>query len=356
VIVGPEQPLVDGIVDFLENKKIKVFGPKKKVAQLEGSKIFTKKICEKYKIPTAKFGIFKNKDETFNFLENSKMPIVIKADGLAAGKGVYICQDIETSKKATIEIFNGKFGKADKVLVEEFLEGDEMSYFIISDGKNFKSFNTAQDHKRVGIGDSGKNTGGMGAYSPSSIINDELELKIINEIIKPTIEAIKDIGERYVGFLYAGLMIKDNKPYLIEYNVRMGDPECQTILPLLKSDLLNLIISCCEENLEKQKIEWHSKKSICIVLCSNGYPEIYKKEVEIQNFSSLRQDENNFIFHAGSKIKNQKLYAVGGRVLNFVSISDNFLKSRNRAIDQIKKLNWEDGFYRNDIGYKIIDK
>ena len=356
VIVGPEQPLVDGIVDFLENKKIKVFGPKKKVAQLEGSKIFTKKICEKYKIPTAKFGIFKNKDETFNFLENSKMPIVIKADGLAAGKGVYICQDIETSKNATIEIFNGKFGKADKVLVEEFLEGDEMSYFIISDGKNFKSFNTAQDHKRVGIGDSGKNTGGMGAYSPSSIINDELELKIINEIIKPTIEAIKDIGERYVGFLYAGLMIKDNKPYLIEYNVRMGDPECQTILPLLKSDLLNLIISCCEENLEKQKIEWHSKKSICIVLCSNGYPEIYKKEVEIQNFSSLRQDENNFIFHAGSKIKNQKLYAVGGRVLNFVSISDNFLKSRNRAIDQIKKLNWEDGFYRNDIGYKIIDK
>ena len=356
VIVGPEQPLVDGIVDFLENKKIKVFGPKKKVAQLEGSKIFTKKICEKYNIPTAKFGIFKNKDETFNFLENSKMPIVIKADGLAAGKGVYICQDIETSKNATIEIFNGKFGKADKVLVEEFLEGDEMSYFIISDGKNFKSFNTAQDHKRVGIGDSGKNTGGMGAYSPSSIINDELELKIINEIIKPTIEAIKDIGERYVGFLYAGLMIKDNKPYLIEYNVRMGDPECQTILPLLKSDLLNLIISCCEENLEKQKIEWHSKKSICIVLCSNGYPEIYKKEVEIQNFSSLRQDENNFIFHAGSKIKNQKLYAVGGRVLNFVSISDNFLKSRNRAIDQIKKLNWEDGFYRNDIGYKIIDK
>ena len=356
VIVGPEQPLVDGIVDFLENKKIKVFGPKKNVAQLEGSKIFTKKICEKYKIPTAKFGIFKNKDETFDFLENSKMPIVIKADGLAAGKGVYICQDIEASKNATIEIFNGKFGKADQVLVEEFLEGDEMSYFIISDGKNFKSFNTAQDHKRVGIGDSGKNTGGMGAYSPSSIINDELELKIINEIIKPTIEAIKDIGESYVGFLYAGLMIKDNKPYLIEYNVRMGDPECQTILPLLKSDLLNLIISCCEENLEKQKIEWHSKKSICIVLCSNGYPEIYKKEVEIQNFSSLSQDKDNFIFHAGSKIKNQKLYAVGGRVLNFVSISDNFLKSRNRAIDQIKKLNWKDGFYRNDIGYKIIDK
>ena len=268
----------------------------------------------------------------------------------------YICQDIEASKNATREIFNGKFGKADQVLVEEFLEGDEMSYFIISDGKNFKSFNTAQDHKRVGIGDSGKNTGGMGAYSPSSIINPELELKIINEIIKPTLEAINEIGERYVGFLYAGLMVKDNKPYLIEYNVRMGDPECQTILPLLKSDLLNLIVACCEENLEKQKIEWHSKKSICIVLCSNGYPEKYKKKVEIQNFSNLRQDQNNFIFHAGTEIRNQKFYAIGGRVLNFVSISDDFLKSRNKVIDQIKKLNWKDGFYRNDIGYKIIDR
>ncbi len=356
VIVGPEQPLVDGIVDFLQEKKIKVFGPKQKVAQLEGSKIFTKKICEKYKIPTANFGIFKNKEETFKFLDNSKMPIVIKADGLAAGKGVYICQNLNTAKNAVIEIFDGKFGKADQVLVEEFLEGDEMSYFIISDGKSFKNFNTAQDHKRVGLGDTGKNTGGMGAYSPSSIINPELELRIINEIIKPTIEAIKEIDESYIGFLYAGLMVKNNKPYLIEYNVRMGDPECQTILPLLKSDLLNIIVACCEENLQMQKIEWHSKKSICIVLCSNGYPETYKKEVEIPNFSSLCQDKNNFIFHAGTNIKNQKIYAVGGRVLNFVSISDDFLKSRNRAINQLKKLDWKDGFYRKDIGYKIIDK
>ena len=356
VIVGPEQPLVDGIVDFLKARKIKVFGPNQKVAQLEGSKIFTKKICEKYKIPTAKFGIFKNKDETFNFLEKSKMPIVIKADGLAAGKGVYICQDLKAAKNATMEIFNGKFGKANQVLVEEFLEGDEMSYFIISDGKNFKNFNTAQDHKRVGIGDTGKNTGGMGAYSPSSIINPELELKIINEIIKPTIEAMREIDQSYIGFLYAGLMVRNNQPYLIEYNVRMGDPECQTILPLLKSDLLDLIVACCEENREKQKIEWHSKKSICIVLCSNGYPETYETEVEIPNFSSLIQDKNNFIFHAGTDIKNQKFCAVGGRVLNFVSISDNFLKSRNKVIDQLEKLNWKDGFYRNDIGYKIIDK
>ena len=260
VIVGPEKPLVDGIVDFLEKKNIKVFGPNQKVSQLEGSKIFTKKICEKYNIPTAKFGIFENKEDTFDFLKNRKMPLVIKADGLAAGKGVYICKDMESSKNAVSEIFNGKFGKADQILVEEFLEGDEMSYFIISDGNKYKSFSTAQDHKRVGEGDTGKNTGGMGAYSPSSLINDNLEKKIINKIIQPTLDAIKDMGQRYKGFLYAGLMIKNNEPYLIEYNVRMGDPECQTILPLLKTDLLDLILSCCNKNLEKQNIEWHEKK------------------------------------------------------------------------------------------------
>jgi len=356
VIVGPEKPLVNGIVNFLDKKNVKVFGPKQEVAQLEGSKIFTKQICEKYKIPTAKFGTFKNKKETFKFLQNVKMPIVIKADVLAAGKGVYICKDLESSKNATIEIFNGKFGKADHILVEEFLEGEEMSYFIISDGKSFKSFNTAQDHKRVGEGDVGKNTGGMGAYSPSSLLNPELESKIINRIIKPTLNAISEIGETYVGFLYAGLMIKHNDPYLIEYNVRMGDPECQTILPLLKSDLLDLIISCCEKNLEKQNIEWYEKKSLCIVLCSNGYPESYKKNIEIQNFNNLKQDKNNFIFHAGTEIISDKIYATGGRVLNFVSTSDEFIKSRNQIIEQIKKLSWKNGFYRSDIGHKVINK
>ncbi len=271
VIVGPEKPLVDGIVDYLNKKNIKVFGPNQKVSQLEGSKIFTKKICEKYNIPTANFGIFKNKEDTFKFLQNRKMPLVIKADGLAAGKGVYICNDKESSKNAVIEIFNGKFGKADQILVEEFLEGDEMSYFIISDGLSFKSFNTAQDHKRVGESDTGKNTGGMGSYAPSKLINHNLEEKIINKIIKPTLKAIGDMGQKYNGFLYAGLMIKDNEPYLIEYNVRMGDPECQTILPLLKTDLLDLVLACCNNNLKEKNIDWFEKKSLCIVLCSKGY-------------------------------------------------------------------------------------
>jgi len=356
VIVGPEKPLVDGIVDYLNKKNIKVFGPNQKVSQLEGSKIFTKKICEKYNIPTANFGIFKNKEETFKFLQNKKMPLVIKADGLAAGKGVYICKDIESSKNAVVEIFDGKFGKADQILVEEFLEGDEMSYFVISDGLSFKSFNTAQDHKRVGEGDTGENTGGMGSYAPSKLINHDLEGKIINKIIKPTLKAIKDINQKYNGFLYAGLMIKDNEPYLIEYNVRMGDPECQTILPLLKTDLLDLILACCNSKLKEKNIDWFEKKSLCIVLCSKGYPESYKKNIDIPNLKNLIIKKNNFIYHAGTKISDDTIRAVGGRVLNFVSISDDYLDCRNEAINLIEKLNWKNGFYRSDIGFKVIDK
>ena len=356
VIVGPEKPLVDGIVNYLEKKNIKVFGPNQKVSQLEGSKIFTKRICEKYNIPTAEFGIFKNKDDTFEFLKNRKMPLVIKADGLAAGKGVYICKDMESSKNAVVEIFNGKFGRADHILVEEFLEGDEMSYFIISDGLNFKSFNTAQDHKRVGEGDTGKNTGGMGSYAPSKLINDNLEEKIINKIIKPTLKAIRHMDQKYNGFLYAGLMIKNNEPYLIEYNVRMGDPECQTILPLLKTDLLDLIIACCDGKLKEKNIDWFEKKSLCIVLCSKGYPESYKKNIDIPNLKNLIPEKNNFIYHAGTKISDDKILASGGRVLNFVSVSDNYLECRNEAIKLIEKLNWKNGFYRSDIGFKVIDQ
>ena len=356
VIVGPEKPLVDGIVNYLEKKNIKVFGPNQKVSQLEGSKIFTKLICEKYNIPTAEFGIFKNKDDTFEFLKNRKMPLVIKADGLAAGKGVYICKDMESSKNAVVEIFDGKFGRADHILVEEFLEGDEMSYFIISDGLNFKSFNTAQDHKRVGEGDTGKNTGGMGSYAPSKLINHNLEEKIINKIIKPTLTAISDMNQKYNGFLYAGLMIKNNEPYLIEYNVRMGDPECQTILPLLKTDLLDLIIACCDGKLKEKNIDWFEKKSLCIVLCSKGYPESYKKNIDIPNLKNLIPEKNNFIYHAGTKISDDKILASGGRVLNFVSVSDNYLECRNEAIKLIEKLNWKNGFYRSDIGFKVIDQ
>ena len=354
VVVGPEKPLVEGISDFLKEKKIKVFGPSKKASQFEGSKTFTKNICKQYGIPTAKFEILKNLEQSIEYLNKVEFPIVIKADGLAAGKGVYICKDMRNASEAVEEIFNGKFGKAEKIVIEEFLEGEEMSFFIISDGKTFRKFNTAQDHKRVGVGDTGKNTGGMGAYTPSGLINQELENKIINKIINPTLKALNDINEEYIGFLYAGLMIKDNEPYLIEYNVRMGDPECQTILPLLKSDFLEIILACCDRKLDEIDIQWSDKKSLCVVLCSKGYPDTYEKNIEISGLDKLNLENDSFIFHAGTTIKNDKTIVNGGRVLNFVSISDNYLTSRNTIIDKIEKLNWSGGFYRSDIGFKII--
>ena len=356
VIVGPEKPLVNGIVDFLENNDIKVFGPRKIPSQLEGSKTFTKNICKKYNIPTAKFGIYNKKEDAISFLENSKFPIIIKADGLAAGKGVYISKNLSEAKDAVHEVFNGKFGEAKKILIEEFLSGEEMSFFIVCDGKNFKIFKTAQDHKRVNEGDEGKNTGGMGAYSPSGLINDNLEKKILNKIILPTLRAIEEMGEKYKGFLYAGLMITNNEPFLIEYNVRMGDPECQTILPLLKTDLIDVFIACCDENLEKINIEWKNEKSLCIVLCSRGYPDKFTNNVKISNLNNIKLNNNDFIFHAGTKEEENEIFSNGGRVLNFVSLSSSFKSSRERALKLIEQLNWTNGFFRKDIGYKIIDK
>ncbi len=354
-IVGPEEPLVNGIVDFLKQDNLKVFGPDKYCSQLEGSKIFTKKICKKESIPTANFNIFGNLESSINYLKGSDYPLVVKADGLAAGKGVYICENFSDAKKACEEIFKGKFGKADEILIENFLTGEEMSFFILYDNNTFKIFNTAQDHKRVFEGDKGKNTGGMGAYSPSRLINLDLEKKIINKIILPTLNYLKKNNGNYVGFLYAGLMIKNNEPYLIEYNVRMGDPECQTILPLLENNFVELINKCVNGNLKDIKIKWKNKKSICIVLASNGYPDEYKKNILIKNLENIKVFENEYIFHAGTKLTNDEFYSNGGRVLNFVSIDENFKKARDKSIKSIEKLKWENGFYRKDIGFKVID-
>ena len=355
IVIGPEKPLVDGMADYLRKFKIKVFGPSKIASQLEGSKIFTKKLCKKFNIPTAKFGIFDNKNEAGKFLKSANFPLVVKADNLASGKGVYICNNFDEANIAVEEIFNGKFGKAENLLIEEFLIGEEMSFFTIHDGKNFKTFGTAQDHKRALEGDKGKNTGGMGAYSPSRLISPTLEEKIINKIIKPTLNGLAEIGSEYQGFLYTGLMIVNEEPYLIEFNVRMGDPECQTILPLLKTDFYDLLQACCEKKLNEIDIQWLNKKSICIVLCSKGYPEKINTNVEINYLNKLKINSDEYLFHAGTKLENQKIFAIGGRVLNFVSISDNFSKARIKVINNISNLNWKDGFYRRDIGYKVID-
>ena len=354
VVIGPEKPLVGGIVDYLENYGIKVFGPNKIASQLEGSKIFTKKICEKYKIPTAKFGIYEDVNEAEKFLKKCNYPIVIKADGLASGKGVYICENNTQSILAVNEIFNGKFGEAKEILIEEFLVGEEMSFFIITDGKSYKNFGTAQDHKRVLEGDKGKNTGGMGAYSPSRLEEKTINKKILEKVINPTIKGLKELNTEYIGFLYAGLMIVNNEPYLIEYNVRMGDPECQTILPKLETDLLIVLEACTNRNLDKIQLEWKNTKSLCIVVCSNGYPDKFEKNFEINGLEEIKLKKDEFIFHAGTKKVKSKIVSNGGRVLNFVILSNEFKKCRTRALELIKKLNWSKGFFRKDIGFKVI--
>ena len=355
VVIGPEKPLVDGIVDYLEKKNIKVFGPNKLASQLEGSKIFTKKLCEKYKIPTAKFGIFNDIQKANEFFNNCNYPIVIKADGLASGKGVYICENKVQASTAVKEIFNGKFGKSNKVLIEEFLKGEEMSFFIISDGEIFKQFGTAQDHKRVFEGDKGKNTGGMGAYSPSRLENVELSQKIIDKIIKPTLLGLKELKIEFKGFLYVGLMIINGEPYLIEYNVRMGDPECQTILPKLKTDFYEVLEACVTKKLSTIDIEWYDDKSICVVLCSKGYPDEFRNEIEIKNLKKINLKHNEFIFHAGTKFLNNQILSNGGRVLNFVIRSKEFNEGRNKIFKLIDLLDWKNGFFRKDIGHKVID-
>ena len=356
IIVGPEQPLVNGIVDFLIINGIKVFGPNKFASKLEGSKLFMKDLCKKENIPTASYKACKNLGDVKKFLKNNNMPIVVKADGLAAGKGVTICQSKKEVKYHANQIFVGKFKSSKKLILEEFLEGEEVSYFLIVDKKSFSFIGSAQDHKRVKENEKGANTGGMGAYSPALIINKELEEKIINRIIKPTLLSLKKKNKSYTGFLYVGLMISKNEPYLIEYNVRMGDPECQVILPRLKNDLFKLIYAAVNNNLSKIKIEWNKKKCMTVVLCSKGYPLKYRNNIEIKNLKNLKLHKGYFIFHAGTKIDNSKILSNGGRVLNITGLGNSFLKIRNNLIKIIKKINWKDGFFRKDIGWRVIRK
>ena len=354
VIVGPEEPLTKGLVDFLQKYKIKVFGPNKYAAQLEGSKAFMKVLCKKNNIPTAKFKICKNIKDVNNFLKKSNLPLVVKADGLAAGKGVTICKSTKQILKVSNQIFKGKFKSSNKLIVEEFLEGEELSYFLIVDKKNYKFFGSAQDHKRVGEGDKGPNTGGMGAYSPAPILNKILEKKIINKIVKPTIKSLIERKKPYTGFLYIGLMIKENEPYLIEYNVRMGDPECQVILPRLDGDLLKIIMKSLDNKLDKVKVKWKKIKCMTIVLCSKGYPGKYKKNKSIHNLEKIKNKKDFFIFHAGTKLINDRIISIGGRVLNISSTGYSFKIIRSKILKIIKKINWKNGFFRKDIGSKVI--
>ena len=355
VVVGPEHPLVQGIVDYLNKKKIRVFGPDRFASQLEGSKSFMKNLCKKNNIPTANFATFDNINEANNFIKKAKVPLVVKADGLASGKGVSICKSKQEALKNTKEILEGKFKSSNKVVLEEYLEGEELSYFAIVDDNSFLFFGSAQDHKRVGEKDTGPNTGGMGAYSPAPLLTNELETKIKKKIIEPTLKAMKNLGHPYKGFLYAGLMINKGEPYLIEYNIRMGDPECQVLMMRLETDLLEIIDHATKNKINNIKIEWNKKNSITIVLCAKGYPFDYIKDSEIKNLSNIIMDKNNQIFHAGTYEINNRTYSNSGRVLNITSSSESLIEARNMSLSNIDKINWSDGFCRRDIGWRAIE-
>ena len=312
-------------------------------------------MCKKYNIPTATYETFSNAKDALVYIDNHSIPLVIKVDGLAAGKGVIIAETRDHAINSVNEIFSGKFGNAgDEIVIEEFLDGEEASYFIISDGESFIPLTSAQDHKRIGDGDIGLNTGGMGAYSPAPIMNKELEEKTINKIIKPTIKAMNDYGSPYIGILYAGLMIKDNEPKLIEYNVRFGDPECQVIIPRLENDLVELLVNVKEKNLDNYALKWKENFAITVVLAAKGYPESYETGDEIKGLNAIGNIDDVEIFHAGTKTKNNKIVTSGGRVLNINGYGKNLVDAKEKAYSLVKKINWSGCYYRKDIGWRAL--
>ena len=356
IVVGPEVPLVGGIVDFFLDKKIKIFGPKKAAAQLEGSKGFMKDLCKEYNIPTAKYERFKTEHESLIYLKTQKTPIVIKADGLAAGKGVTVAENLEDAKHAVRDIFSGKFGENMEVVIEEFIEGEEASYFVCSDGKDFISLVSAQDHKRIGEGDNGPNTGGMGAYSPAPIFTNEIKKQVDEKIIKPTLKALQDKNCPYKGILYAGLMIKNGIAKLVEYNIRFGDPECQVLMLRMKSDIVEMMLNSINENITSTNLEWEEGHCATVVMASKGYPGDFEKKTIINNLDKLTNDNNFQTFHAATILENEKIKANGGRVLSITSKSDKLENALNNIYNSINLIEWPQGYFRRDIGFKALKK
>ncbi len=352
VVVGPEAPLVAGIVDDLRIAGIKAFGPKKFPAQLEGSKGFTKDICAKYDIPTAAYGRFTNQADARAYLAQHGAPIVIKADGLAAGKGVTVAMTLADAEDALDDIFAGRFG-GEECVIEEFLEGEEASFFVLSDGVNVLPLATAQDHKRVGDGDIGVNTGGMGAYSPAPCMTPALCEEALEKIVKPTVKALADMGHPYRGVLYAGLILTRDGPKLIEYNARFGDPETQAILPRLKDDLLTLLLAAAQGQLDKVSARWVDDFALTVVLAARGYPGEFKKGEPIAGLQDAASS-NVQIYHAGTKRVDGALVSNGGRVLNVTALGKTAKEAQQRAYEAIGRIDWPGSFCRRDIGWRAI--
>ncbi|MAX29503.1 MAG: phosphoribosylamine--glycine ligase [Candidatus Marinimicrobia bacterium] len=353
IVVGPEQPLENGIVDYFDDKDIKIFGPSKFAAQLESSKLFARYIMEEYNIPQPAFFECSNEEEILSLRNKLGFPMVLKADGLAAGKGVIICNNESELNLAIDEmIINKKFGTASsKISVEECLKGDELSVFAICDGENYKIINSAQDHKRIFDNDMGPNTGGMGAYAPTPLFDEKLKEKVEKTIIKPTLRAMSDKGHPFKGFLYVGLMMVDNEPYVIEFNVRLGDPEAQVLIPLIKSSFLEIILSSVNGNLDSLEIDLDDCYAVTVVLASNGYPSLYKKGMKIKGLERIKDE---IVFHAGTKIENNNIIASGGRVINVIGINKNLKSAIDDAYSLIEKINFDNKYYRKDIGSKAF--
>jgi len=355
VIIGPEGPLANGISDLLRKDGIKVFGCSKEAARLESSKKFTKDLCKKVGVPTANFEFFNNPKKAKEYVIKQGVPIVIKLDGLAAGKGVVVARDQKTAFNAIDNFLNQKESILEnKILIEEFLEGEEVSFFVLSDGKNLLPIGSAQDHKTAYDNDQGPNTGGMGAYSPAPILTQSIMDLTIESIIKPTIEEMSNRGTPYKGVLFAGLMIKNGIPKLIEYNVRLGDPECQALMIRLGPQVLDLIIACVSTKLDQAKVNWADDHSVTIVLATKGYPGNYRNGSKIRFVEELKSDSLNQIFHAGTKRDNSSLIANGGRVLNITARGGSLLEARDRAYKTVEKIDWPEGFYRSDIGWRAL--
>ncbi|WP_170569415.1 phosphoribosylamine--glycine ligase [Ruegeria atlantica] len=355
VIVGPEAPLAAGVADRLREAGVLVFGPSAAAAQLEASKSFTKEICDASGAPTAGYARFTEAEPAKAYIREQGAPIVVKADGLAAGKGVIVAMDETTALEAIDDMFGGAFGGAGaEVVIEEFMEGEEASLFVLCDGEDILSVGTAQDHKRVGEGDTGLNTGGMGAYSPAPVLSAEIEARAMEEIIKPTVAEMKRRGMPFQGVLYAGLMIKDGQPRLVEYNVRFGDPECQVLMMRLGAQAMDLMHAAAEGRLGEARVNWADDHALTVVMAANGYPGSYEKGSVISGLEGLPEDSANMVFHAGTKSSDGRIVASGGRVLNVTARGASLQEARDRAYSAVDGIDWPEGFFRRDIGWRAL--
>ena len=358
VVVGPEAPLVAGLVDRLSDEGIKAFGPSAAAAMLEGSKGFVKDLCAKHGVPTAEYGRFVDAGSARNFIRETGVPVVIKADGLAAGKGVTVATSQAEAEAAIDAIMvEKKFGAAgDSLVIEEFLDGEEASFFALVDGETVLPLASAQDHKRVGDGETGPNTGGMGAYSPAPVMSPEMERRVMDEIVTPTVAAMKAEGQPYKGVLYAGLMITEEGPKLIEFNVRFGDPECQVLMPRLKSDLLPALMASADGVLANLDLRWHDAAAMTVVMAANGYPGSYEKGSEIRGLEAAAALDGVVVFHAGTKAgAGGTVLANGGRVLDVTATAPTVAEARARAYAAVDLIDWPEGFCRRDIGWRALE-